>query len=109
MHTDQDQDVRNMGWCDAELEGWAWINDGRDVVLNFRFLSDGGSETQVKQLHCRWARALRVNLLLGEDRGGMPTTWDARFSTMSDGSVDVLIDFAGVGTISLLCSELELQ
>jgi len=104
MNSTSEVDITTIAWCDVELHGLAWVEDGRDVIFRVR---EPGSERD-RLVVCRWAEGLVVNLVFPPGQGGRPLTWDATFARGSDGSWSVALDFAHSGEIRLKCSEVEL-
>jgi hypothetical protein len=98
-----ESELKAMGWCDVNLLGISWLNDGRDLALHFEF--GNGVE---RRLQCLWAAGVRVDLTNAEDCGGQALTWDATFERNGHGW-KVMFDFASTGTISLTCANLKLE
>jgi hypothetical protein len=103
--TSVDQQIAQLSKCDVSLCGVAWIEDGRDVVLRL-LLPPADRETK---LVCRWARELRIDLQFESNTGGYPLSWDGEIGRREDGSWTIAFDFAGHGSLSLVCDELEYE
>jgi hypothetical protein len=97
-----ESELEVMGWCDVNLLGISWLNDGRDLALHLRFAK--GVE---RHLHCLWAHGVRIDLTTAEDCLGEALTWDTTFERNALGW-KVMFDFASTGTIALMCTGLKL-
>lgn len=105
MSNTSDQQVAQVNWCDLVLHGVSWIENGRDVVLNFRVpFSD-----RKLGLTCQWARGLRISLEFKGDSGGCALSWNAEVKRNTDGDWHLSFDFGAAGQISLVCNELEIS
>ncbi len=105
MSNTSDEQVAQMNWCDLSLYGVSWIENGRDVVLNFHIpFSD-----RKLSLTCQWARGLRIALEFKSDSGGHALSWNAEVKRNADGDWRLSFDFGGVGQISLVCNDLEIS
>jgi hypothetical protein len=103
--------IRELGWGDASLFGFAWENDGKDLRLFLLHAS-----LPISQLLCRWASDLRVDLTWHRPkdstderplrRGGPLLTWDGSIEPTRDGRWSVFLDFASDGEIRLECEEI---
>lgn len=105
MKNPLDEQVAPMHWCDISLCGFAWVEDGRDIVLDLLV----PPTARKLRLTCRWATELQTKLELGPNTGGYPLSWDAEIRRRPDGSWAVALDFAGAGHLSLVCADLELS
>lgn len=95
----------SMNWEDLQLEGIAWADDGRALVIRMR--EAGGERCRIVTL--RWAQALQLKLGLPEGRGGYPMTWDGEVRSLADGHYSLLLDFASDGEIRAICSEIDVE
>lgn len=100
--------LAEVSWCDLQLLGFAWIEDGRDLQLSLLHAGSGPYSSRTRSLICRWTSNLRVDLAYTESMGGYPLSWDVEFERTSQGGWKVFFDFAGTGGISFRCSELRL-
>lgn len=97
-------DVSNSSWCDANLTGISWGNDGRDLILTW-----DRSNKPIGTLTCTWAHALKVDITMGVNEGGYPLTWDAEITQVSKSEWSLIFDFASQGIIKLKCTEIFLE
>jgi len=102
-------DVVSIAWCDAELRGVAWVEDGRDVVFRVGLAGPEPAPDRERLVVCRWAEGLVLNVTMPSGHGGQPMTWDATFHRRDDDRWSVVIDFAHRGKIRLTCSEVDIQ
>jgi hypothetical protein len=100
-----EEQAAQMNWCDISLVGISWVENGRDVILQL-ILPSSGSEVD---LVCRWAQRLHVALEFGDNSGGSPLSWDAAVKRRDDHAWEIAFDFAGDGSVSLVCQELALN
>ena len=98
-----DEQVAQVKWCDISLCGISWIEDGRDVVLNFLLPQSDRS----LRLTCQWVRGLKATLEFGSNTGGYALSWDGEVKRNDDGAWSMAFDFASAGQISLTCQDLE--
>jgi hypothetical protein len=103
----REEDVQRAPWCDVELEGLSWTNEGRDMAFAIRFPDIVAVPSPRMTLHCRLASGLCVNITRRENVGGRLLTWTTMFERTDVGWA-VTFDFAADGRISLQCSEIEL-
>lgn len=105
MSNASDEQVAQMNWCDLSLYGVSWIENGRDVVLNFHIpFSD-----RKLSLTCQWVRGLRIALEFKSNSGGHALSWNAKVKRNTDGDWDLSFDFGGAGDLSLVCQDLEIS
>ena len=101
------QEINGVGWCDAELESLAWIEDGRDLQLHVS-LAGGEAVCVRKRVVYRWAERLSISLAFSDSCGGRPFSWEAIVDRLPDGRLSVAWDFASTGEIRLVCSSVEI-
>jgi hypothetical protein len=98
--------IEAMGWSDVELQGLAWEEAGRDLVLRIDVAwAPEGERNRV--VTCQWAEAVSVKLEFPPGRGGRPLSWSATWTELPDGRCSVVLDFAADGEIRLVCAEVE--
>lgn len=103
MEKQPDEQVAQMNWSDVSLAGISWVEEGRDVVLHLLL----PPSDKKLNLVCRWARKLRVTLEFDDNTGGYALSWEAEVKRREDQAWEVAFDFAGAGSVSLVCQELE--
>lgn len=101
-------EIQQKSWTDVRLRSLSWTNDGRDLTFEMILPEDVPLSERNIALHCRWASNLNVALSFRENVGGFPLTWDITFNRVAN-SWRVEFAFAGVGLVSLCCSEIELE
>jgi len=84
--------------CDAHLTGIEWKESGRDLCI--ALASASGTPVTIV---CAWAHSLQIDLKTSAHRGGHPLTWEAMLTPKGDGW-RLVLDFAGDGSIELLCN-----
>ncbi|MEX0714973.1 MAG: hypothetical protein WD066_00220 [Planctomycetaceae bacterium] len=85
---------------DATLMSIAWLNDGRDVAVRL-CLPDG----RIPIITFEWVTRLRVDLHQSERQPYQPFSWDGS-AKESGNHKDVVLDFAGQGSLSLACDSI---
>lgn len=101
--------VEELQWCDVELHAMTWGDSGRDLSLHLRSPATLEAGEQFDRIvWARWVRGLRLDLQMTEGTSGYPTTWDVAFERDQSGVWSVVLDFGAVGSVSFLCSELDL-
>ncbi len=100
-------EVTALAWSDIELEGIAWEEGGRDLVLRLLLPWESCAKRSRRVVVCRWAERLGVRLALPDGQGGYPLTWGATFEQLPDGRCSILLDFAESGEVRLVCTDVE--
>ncbi len=98
--------LESMSWEDVVLEGIAWADDGRALVLRMR---EPGKAERARIITLRWAHSLQLKLGLRAGHGGYPMTFEGEVSRLPDGQYALLLDLANDGEIRVICSELDIQ
>lgn len=94
---------------DVELEGFAWEDGGRDVILRVVLPGSESRSRRTRLIACLWAERVLVRLTFAEGRGGYALSWDASFERMPDGSWSLHFDFGSTGEIQLHCADIEVS
>ena len=85
--------ARQFSLCDAHLEGFRWLEEGRDV----RFDLTNGFGQKV-QLTCTWVSALKIEL----EPKSQPFSWECTVAEVGN-RWKLQLDFASAGDIWLEC------
>ncbi|HLA85564.1 MAG TPA: hypothetical protein VJL29_12285 [Thermoguttaceae bacterium] len=103
--------IRNLNWGDAQLFGFVWENEGRDLKLFINHASK-----PISALTCYWASDLQVDLnwdrppvqagMASPRRGGPLLSWACQIEATGDGRWKVFFDFAQDGCLSLECEKI---
>lgn len=102
-------EFRRLGWCDCELEGIAWAEEGRDLLLTVRVQTPPNTNGIRRVMRCCWADQIKINLIQRAGRAGQPLSWDAFVHDLPDGRVSLHFDFASMGDVRLCCNEIEVS
>ena len=92
-----------MNWGDAQLRNVEWLRTAPSLRLAFELAGPGEKS---RRLELTWASALEFELRFGANEGGPPMLWDARAETLSDSRMRVTLDFAGAGSLRLICNDI---
>lgn len=96
--------VAKSEWCDADLTGIIWIDNGRDLVLKWNTTNNSS-----RSLTCSWVSAIKIELISADNEGGYPLIWDAQFNQLPTGEWKLCFDFGSRGVIRLKCNEISLE
>jgi hypothetical protein len=103
-----EQQLAEITWCDVELRGISWADEGRDLILALRLPPSKRNELRERVLIAHWATQFTARLSFAERTGGYLLTWDAAFDRDSSGQWAVSFDFGSAGELSFRCSGFEL-
>ena len=97
-------EASKYSWCDAELLGIAWGNEGRDLIIKWK-----KHRNSIETLTCTWVHSITFNLQTSENEGGYPLTYEAKINEGEVNGWQVLFDFANRGLIEFKCNDLTLE
>jgi len=103
-----EQQLADTPWCDVELRGVEWIDEGRGVVLTLRLPPSESEKQRDRVLRARWVTELTTTLSFAKRTCGHPLTWDVEFERDSTGEWLVRFDFGSVGELGFRCGDIEL-
>ena len=103
-----EQQLADGPWCDVELRGISWVEEGRDLALTLRFPPSASAERRDKLMRAHWVTELTATLSLAKKTGGYPLTWDVEFEQSLTDEWLVRFDFGGVGELRFRCTSFEL-
>jgi hypothetical protein len=103
-----ERQIADIPWCDVELRGIAWVENGRDLVLSLRLPPSEPEARRERLLRASWVRSFCMDLSFAETSGGCPVTWDVTIERTMPNEWSVRFDFGRVGELSFRCVELEL-
>src|SRR5687767_10900417 len=98
------QDLLEEGLGDYFLIGFRWVNEGRNLILDFDSPDD-----EAFSLKFVWVSRLEIDMEFGEF-GGVPLLWESKFQRQENKSWLVDLDFGGApkGGIQFNCDDVEL-
>ncbi len=96
---DVGEDASGMGWCDSQLMGHLWRNDGKDLWLDV--VHGAGRRGVIK---CTWAAELELAITYRANQGGPVLAWEVEF-VREDRRWSVRWDFGSNGTMSFTCEK----
>lgn len=100
-----DELARQIDWTDLSLTHFSWIEGGRDLVLGFLVPP---SDRHMRVI-CRWARGLKIGLEFESSTIGYALSWNATILRTAHDAWSIDFDFADVGSLSVICQEIELD
>jgi hypothetical protein len=86
---------------DATLVSFAWEREGRDVAIQLNLASGvlfGCAFT--------WVDRLRIHIKQRDSGSSQPFAWEGTATQLPSGRIQVQLDFAGQGSVSLECNEI---
>jgi hypothetical protein len=86
---------------DAMLVSFTWEREGRDVSIQLILASGvlfGYTFT--------WVDHLRIDIKQRDNGPSQPFAWEGTATQLPNGRIQVQLDFAGQGSVSLVCNEI---